>query len=61
MQDAAAALPAPLLGKVKGRRVLDLGAAPGGKTAQLAAMGGKVTALERSPRRAEFLGAISAG
>ena len=55
VQDAAAALPALLLGEVKGRRVLDIGAAPGGKTAQLAAMGAKVTALERSPKRAEFL------
>jgi 16S rRNA (cytosine967-C5)-methyltransferase len=55
VQDAAAALPAMLLGKVKDRRVLDLGAAPGGKTAQLVAMGAAVTALERSPRRAEFL------
>ena len=55
VQDAAAALPAMLLGKVKDRRVLDIGAAPGGKTAQLVAMGARVTALERSPRRAEFL------
>lgn len=55
VQDAAAALPALLLGEVQGRQVLDIGAAPGGKTAQLAAMGGKVTAVERSPRRAEFL------
>ena len=55
VQDAAAALPAMLLGKVEGRRVLDIGAAPGGKTAQLAALGGIVTAVERSPRRAEFL------
>ena len=55
VQDAAAALPALLLGRLKGRRVLDIGAAPGGKTAQLAAMGAIVTALERSPRRAEFL------
>ena len=55
VQDAAAALPALLLGKVAGRRVLDIGAAPGGKTAQLAALGATVTALERSPRRAEFL------
>jgi len=55
VQDAAAALPALLLGEVQGQRVLDIGAAPGGKTAQLAAMGGKVTAVERSPRRAEFL------
>jgi 16S rRNA (cytosine967-C5)-methyltransferase len=55
VQDAAAALPALLMGPVKGRRVLDIGAAPGGKTAQLSAAGAKVTALERSPRRAEFL------
>ncbi|MGD9509653.1 MAG: RsmB/NOP family class I SAM-dependent RNA methyltransferase [Geminicoccaceae bacterium] len=55
VQDAAAALPALLLGKVQGRRVLDIGAAPGGKTAQLAAMGATVTAVERSPKRAEFL------
>lgn len=55
VQDAAAAVPALMLGKIKGRRVLDIGAAPGGKTAQLASMGAKVTALERSPRRAEFL------
>ncbi|MFO1036610.1 MAG: RsmB/NOP family class I SAM-dependent RNA methyltransferase [Geminicoccaceae bacterium] len=56
VQDAAAALPALLLGKVKGRRVLDIGAAPGGKTSQLCAMGALVTAIERSPKRAEFLG-----
>jgi 16S rRNA (cytosine967-C5)-methyltransferase len=55
VQDAAAALPALLLGKVKRRRVLDVGAAPGGKTAQLCAAGALVTALERSPKRAEFL------
>ena len=55
VQDAAAALPALLLGAIKGRRVLDIGAAPGGKTAQLCVVGAEVTALERSPRRAEFL------
>jgi 16S rRNA (cytosine967-C5)-methyltransferase len=55
VQDAAAALPALLLGPIKGKRVLDIGAAPGGKTAQLCAMGATVTALERSPKRAEFL------
>ena len=59
VQDAAAALPALLMGDVAGRRVLDIGAAPGGKTAQLAPPGAKVTALERSPRRAEFLVAQS--
>ncbi len=39
VQDAAAALPAQLLGDVRGQRVADLCAAPGGKTAQLAAAG----------------------
>ena len=43
------------MGDVKGRRVLDMCAAPGGKTAQLCAMRADVTAVERSPRRAEFL------
>jgi 16S rRNA (cytosine967-C5)-methyltransferase len=51
VQDAAAALPAKLLGDVRGRAVADLCAAPGGKTAQLAAMGAKVTAVDRSPAR----------
>ncbi len=51
VQDAAAALPARLLGDVEGRRVLDLCAAPGGKTAQLAAAGARVTALDRAPER----------
>lgn len=51
VQDAAAALPARFLGDVAGRRVLDLCAAPGGKTAQLAAAGARVTALDISPAR----------
>jgi 16S rRNA (cytosine967-C5)-methyltransferase len=51
VQDAAAALPARLLGPVEGRRVIDLCAAPGGKTAQLAAAGAEVTAVERSASR----------
>ncbi len=51
VQDVAAALPARLLGDVRGQRVLDLCAAPGGKTAQLIAAGARVTALDRSPRR----------
>jgi 16S rRNA (cytosine967-C5)-methyltransferase len=55
VQDAAAAIPARLLGPVAGERVLDLCAAPGGKTAQLAAAGGRVTALDRSSRRLERL------
>jgi 16S rRNA (cytosine967-C5)-methyltransferase len=46
IQDAAAALPAKLLGDVKGKRVFDLCAAPGGKTMQLAAAGGQVTAVD---------------
>ena len=55
IQDAAAALPARLLGPVAGRRVIDLCAAPGGKTAQLAAAGAKVTAIDRSALRLERL------
>ncbi len=55
VQDAAAALPARLLGDIAGRRVADLCAAPGGKTAQLALAGAKVTALELSPNRARRL------
>src|SRR6266487_5814589 len=51
VQDAAAALPARLLGDVRGRRIADLCAAPGGKTAQLAAMGAQVTAVDRAPAR----------
>ena len=51
VQDAAAALPVRLLGRVADKRVLDMCAAPGGKTAQLAAAGASVTALDRSPRR----------
>lgn len=56
VQDAAAALPAKLLGEVKGQRVLDLCAAPGGKTMQLAAQGAHVTALDISERRMARLG-----
>jgi 16S rRNA (cytosine967-C5)-methyltransferase len=51
VQDAAAALPVRLLGDVAGARVLDLCAAPGGKTMQLAAMGANVTALDLSAAR----------
>jgi 16S rRNA (cytosine967-C5)-methyltransferase len=51
VQDAAAALPARLLGNVAGKSVADLCAAPGGKTAQLAAMGGRVFAVDRSNER----------
>lgn len=55
VQDAAAALPARLLGDVSGLRVADLCAAPGGKTAQLAAAGAHVTAVESSPERMDRL------
>ncbi|MCW2308647.1 RsmB/NOP family class I SAM-dependent RNA methyltransferase [Rhodobium gokarnense] len=51
VQDAAAALPARLLGDIAGKRVADLCAAPGGKTAQLAAAGANVTAVDISAAR----------
>src|SRR5215510_328963 len=51
VQDAAAALPARLFGDVSGKNIADLCAAPGGKTAQLAQSGARVTALDRSPAR----------
>ena len=55
VQDAAAALPARLLGDVRGQTVADLCAAPGGKTAQLAAAGARVVAVDRAPGRLERL------
>ena len=55
VQDAAAALPARLFGDLAGREVIDLCAAPGGKTAQLATAGARVTAVDRSTRRLERL------
>lgn len=55
VQDLSAALPARLLGAGNGRSVLDMGAAPGGKTMQLAAAGWRVTALDASERRLERL------
>jgi 16S rRNA (cytosine967-C5)-methyltransferase len=51
VQDAAATLPVQALGPVAGQRVLDLCAAPGGKTLQLAAAGAQVTALNISDAR----------
>lgn len=55
VQDAAAALPASLFGDVKGKRIADLCAAPGGKTAQLAQSGAEVTAVDSSKKRLERL------
>ncbi|MDQ6437116.1 RsmB/NOP family class I SAM-dependent RNA methyltransferase [Mesorhizobium sp. LHD-90] len=51
VQDAAAALPARLFGDVRGLRIADLCAAPGGKTAQLALAGAAVTAVDSSRSR----------
>ncbi|WP_172327070.1 RsmB/NOP family class I SAM-dependent RNA methyltransferase [Mangrovicoccus sp. HB161399] len=51
VQDAAAAVPARVLAPAKGARVLDLCAAPGGKTLQMAAAGAEVTALDISAAR----------
>lgn len=51
VQDAAAAIPARLFGDLTGRTVVDLCAAPGGKTAQLIMAGGDVTALDQSASR----------
>lgn len=51
VQDTAAALPVKMLGDVAGKDVADLCAAPGGKTAQLAAAGARVTAIDKSPGR----------
>jgi 16S rRNA (cytosine967-C5)-methyltransferase len=55
VQDTAAALPAHLLGNVQGQSVIDLCAAPGGKTAQLALGGASVIALDRSAGRLKIL------
>jgi 16S rRNA (cytosine967-C5)-methyltransferase len=55
VQDAAAALPARLFGDVRGKRIADLCAAPGGKTMQLAQAGAQVTAVDRSAARLERL------
>jgi 16S rRNA (cytosine967-C5)-methyltransferase len=51
VQDAAAALPARLFGDIAGKTIVDLCAAPGGKTAQLVHGGARVTAVDRSPAR----------
>ena len=51
VQDAAAALPVRLFRELAGQRIADLCAAPGGKTAQLASAGARVTAIDRSEKR----------
>lgn len=55
VQDAASALPIKLFGELRGKKVLDLCAAPGGKTLQLAAAGAQVTAVDVSSKRLEKL------
>ncbi|MGF7157966.1 16S rRNA (cytosine967-C5)-methyltransferase [Bartonella heixiaziensis] len=55
VQDFAAALPACLLGNIRGKRVADLCASPGGKTAQLALQGADVTAVDMSANRLKRL------
>jgi 16S rRNA (cytosine967-C5)-methyltransferase len=55
VQDAAAAMPVQMLGDVRGKTVIDLCAAPGGKTAQLAAAGARVIAVDRSGDRLRLL------
>ncbi len=51
VQDAAASIPVKLFGNLDGKRAIDLCAAPGGKTAQLAAAGADVVAVDKSAER----------
>ncbi len=55
VQDVSASLPVALLGNIKGKHIIDLCAAPGGKTAQLVSRGAKVIAIERSANRLKRL------
>ena len=55
VQDVAAAIPARLLGQLDGKQVIDLCAAPGGKTAQLIAAGASVTAVDSNRKRIDRL------
>jgi 16S rRNA (cytosine967-C5)-methyltransferase len=55
VQDIAAQLPVRLLGDVRDKAVLDMCAAPGGKTMQLAARGAAVTALDKSDARLKYV------
>jgi 16S rRNA (cytosine967-C5)-methyltransferase len=54
-QDISASLPIKLLGKLENKRVLDMCAAPGGKTMQLAAAGADVVALDKNTSRIKFI------
>ena len=56
IQDAAATIPVRMMGEIAGKRVLDLCAAPGGKTLQMAARGAAVTAVDISEVRLRRLG-----
>lgn len=55
VQDFAAHIPVKLMGDVRGKRVADLCAAPGGKTAALITAGADVTAIDISEKRLERL------
>jgi 16S rRNA (cytosine967-C5)-methyltransferase len=55
VQNAAASIPVSLLGNIKGKKILDLCAAPGGKTMQLVDGGAQVTALDISENRMTLL------
>ena len=55
VQDIAATMPVRLMGNVAGKQIWDLCAAPGGKTAQLAAAGAEVLAFDNDPTRLERL------
>lgn len=55
IQDASAAIPATLFGDITDKTVIDICAAPGGKTAQLATQGAQVLALDRSAKRLKRL------
>lgn len=55
VQDAAASLPVQLLAPKAGERILDMCAAPGGKTMQIASAGAKTWALDRSAKRLKLV------
>ena len=55
VQDVAATLPVKMLGNIRGAEVIDLCAAPGGKTAQLCDAGAKVFSVDVSTRRLQIL------